>query len=229
MVHAARASTASAPAPPSAPHPLIDGTAIRNARNCPENNALHFSNRPKTPCFSARFSRVLRSRNHHSPVTYHASRLTTHQTLLTNHAFLIATQILDIHLTRSQQTRKHFLIATKFDISAPHFTNHHSPIAPFLFNTNKPHRIIILMRPLLKTKEKQFSIQYKFALRDIGLPTEAATSLPLRPELNRFLRRSRANYLKIEIPFEVSDAANLVCAGSDSALRSRPNRPATQH
>jgi hypothetical protein len=39
--------------------------------------------------------------------------------------FLIAIQILNIELTRSQQTRKHFLIATKFDISAsvPHL-NH---------------------------------------------------------------------------------------------------------
>ena len=100
---------------------------------------------------------------------------------------------------------------------------------PFLFDTNKPHKIIILPSALLKTKEKQFSIQYKFTLRDIGLPSEAATSLPLHPEPNRFLRRSRANYLKIEIPFEVNDAANLVCAGSDPALRSRPERPATQH
>jgi hypothetical protein len=85
------------------------------------------------------------------------------------------------------------------------------------------------MRPLLKTKEKQFSIQYKFLLRDISLPTEAATSLRLRPELNRFLRGSRANYLKIEIPFEVDDAANLVRGGSDSALRPGPERPTTQH
>jgi hypothetical protein len=47
MVHAARASTATAPAPLSPRHPLIDVTAIRNARNYPENNALNFSNRPK--------------------------------------------------------------------------------------------------------------------------------------------------------------------------------------
>jgi len=185
MVHAARASTASAPAPLSTRQFLIGHAAIRNARNSPENNALDFSNRLKTANCSARFSPVLRSRNHQSRIAGHASPSANHQSLLTNHAFL--------------------------------------------FNTNKPHRSTILMRPLLKTKEKQFSIQYKSALRDIGLPTEAAPSLSLRPELNRFLRRSRANYLKIEIPFEVNDAASLVCAGSDSALRSSPKRPATQH
>ena len=52
MVHAARASTASATAPPSARHPLINGTAIRNARNSPENNPLHFSNQLKNACES---------------------------------------------------------------------------------------------------------------------------------------------------------------------------------
>ena len=39
---------------------------------------------------------------------------------------------------------------------------------PFLFRTNKPHKINILPRALLKTKEKQFSIQYKFAVGSIG-------------------------------------------------------------
>ena len=92
MVHAARASTASAPAPPSARHPLIDGTAIRNGRNSPENNALNFSNRLKTASFSARFSHVLRSKHQRSPVTHHASGFTNHQSLLTNHAFLIASE-----------------------------------------------------------------------------------------------------------------------------------------
>src|ERR1700733_2774155 len=185
MVHAARASTASARGPLSNRHFLIGHAAIKNACNSPENNALNFSNRLKTANCRARFSHVLRSRNHQSRIAGHVSPSTNHQSPLPNHAFL--------------------------------------------FNTNKPHRITILMRPLLKTKEKQFSIQYKFALREIGLSTEAATSLPFRPELNRFLRRSRASYLKIEIPFEVNDAASLVCAGSDPALRSRPERPATQH
>jgi len=60
MVYAARASTASAPAPLSTRHFLIGHAAIKNARNSPENNALHFSNRLKTAICSARFSRVLR-------------------------------------------------------------------------------------------------------------------------------------------------------------------------
>ena len=60
MVHAARASTASAPAPLSTRHFLIGHAAIKNARNSPENNVLHFSNRLKTAICSARFSRVLR-------------------------------------------------------------------------------------------------------------------------------------------------------------------------
>jgi hypothetical protein len=96
---------------------LIGYAAIKNARNFPENNALNFSNRLKTANCSARFSRVLRSKSHHSRVTYQVSRFTTHRCL-----------------------------------------------APFLFDTNKPHKIITPPSALLKTKEKQFSIQYKFAV-----------------------------------------------------------------
>src|SRR5579863_1508210 len=72
--------------------------------------------------------------------------------------------------------KNHFLIASFSGGFAParrggpaphHPTHRHSPIAPFLFNTNKPSKITTLSRALLKTKEKQFSIQYKFALRGI--------------------------------------------------------------
>ena len=72
--------------------------------------------------------------------------------------------------------RKLFLIASFSGISAParrggpapHPANHLSLITrhcltSFLFDTNKAHRIMIPMRAPLKTKEKQFSIQYKFA------------------------------------------------------------------
>ena len=92
MFHAARASTASAPAPRSSRHFLIPRSRIKNTHNSPESNALNFSNRLKTANCSARFSHVLRSTNHHSRVTHRASRLTTHQSLLTNHAFLIASR-----------------------------------------------------------------------------------------------------------------------------------------
>src|SRR5580693_1935925 len=66
------ASTAPAPLPSR--HFLLPRSGIKNARNSPENNALNFSNRLKTANCSARFSRVLRSRIHHSPVTHHVSR-----------------------------------------------------------------------------------------------------------------------------------------------------------
>jgi hypothetical protein len=46
----------------------------------------------------------------------HPSSLVTHYWL---RSFLIATQVLDIELTHSQQTRKHFLIATIPGVSAP--------------------------------------------------------------------------------------------------------------
>jgi hypothetical protein len=173
-------------------HFLTGRAAIKNARKSPENNALHFSNRLKTAICSARFSQVLRSKNRESPVTHGASRFTNHQSLLTNHAFLIASrQILKIELAHSQQMRKHFLIATFSRISAPHLTNHHSPVATFLFNTNKAHRIIILVRALMKTKEKQFSIQYKFALRDICLP------MPLAPQHVSISAQAKATLTKL--------------------------------
>jgi hypothetical protein len=81
-----------APAPLSTHHFLIGCAAIKNARNSPENNALHFSNRLKTAICSARFSRVLRSNNHESRVARHRSHFTTHQSLLSNRAFLIASE-----------------------------------------------------------------------------------------------------------------------------------------
>ena len=63
--------------------------------------------------------------------------------------------------------KKHFLIAS-FSGSfapAPRLTSRDPRIAPpFLFNTNKAHRIIIPICTLMKTKEKDFSIQYKSAL-----------------------------------------------------------------
>ena len=92
MVHAARASTASAPAPLHTRHFLIGCPPIKNARNSPENNALNFSNRLKNACFGARLSHVLGPEHHESRVAGHGSRFTTHQSLLTNHAFLIASE-----------------------------------------------------------------------------------------------------------------------------------------
>ena len=95
-------------------------------------------------------------------------------------ALLIGTPIrLEIDLTHSQQTRKHFLIGTIRPTSTPApLPTHHLSLIPhhrltsFLFDTNKPHKIIILVSLPLKTKEKQFSIRYKFTLRGMGMPAE---------------------------------------------------------
>src|SRR5271155_5066614 len=80
-------------------------------------------------------------------------------------------------MTENKQQRP-ILIASFSAISAParrcgpalHLAQrssliaHHCP-TPFLFDTNKAHKISILTKALLKTKEKQFSIRYKFAHR----------------------------------------------------------------
>ncbi len=112
MVHAARASAPRAATPPSTRQFLIDSTAIRDARNSPENNTLNFSNRSKIACFSAHFA------PHNSPIT------TQQSVALRLHPyfpqFLIASRPgLEIELTPSQQTRNHFLIASFSGISAP--------------------------------------------------------------------------------------------------------------
>jgi hypothetical protein len=69
---------------------LIGCAAIKNARNSPENNALHFSNRLKTANCSASFSCVLRSNNHDSRVARHGSRFTTHQSPITQFQWLVS-------------------------------------------------------------------------------------------------------------------------------------------
>ena len=114
-------------------------------------------------------------------------------------AILIASQLLEIELTCSQQTRKLFLIASFSAISAPaphHLTNHNPRIAPFLFDSNKAHKIIILTRALMKTKEKQFSIRYKFGVRSIGNPTRALRSCigALRSHSDQMRTGSRQAY-----------------------------------
>src|SRR5271170_3484157 len=111
----------------------------------------------------------------------HAARASTASVpapLPTRHFLIASRQILKIKLNHSQQTRKHFLIASFSVISAParrggpapHLTHRSSRFTQpclnsFLFSTNKPPRIIIPLRAPLKTKEKQFSIPYKFGPR----------------------------------------------------------------
>jgi len=106
-------------------------------------------------------------------------------------AFLIGTAIrLETDLTHSQQTRKHFLIGTirSTFASVPPLTHYFSLIThhcftSFLVDTNKPHKIIILVSLPMKTKEKQFSIQYKFAVR--GTCNLACASFSRTHELQR--------------------------------------------
>ena len=76
---------------------------------------------------------------------------------------LIATQILDFALTRSQQTRKHFLIATISGIAlpAPRFTHHsllvtRPCLTSFLFDTNERAR---KKSNLFKTNKKTFLLR----------------------------------------------------------------------
>ncbi len=92
-------------------------------------------------------------------------------------ALLIGTgSRLEIDLTHSEQTRKHFLIGTirPTFTSAPLLTHHLSLLTrdfltSFLFDTNKPNKIIILVSRPMKTKEKRVSIRYKFGIRGIAL------------------------------------------------------------
>jgi len=161
MVNAARASAARATARPSTRHLRIGRAAIKIARNSPENNALNFSDRPKRACFRTHLA------PRSSPITTRKSAAASSKPCFPQ--FLISSRpILDIELTRSQQTRKHFLISSFSGISAPapHLDNHDSRIAPFLFDTNGIHKIIVLM----KTREKRLSVRYKFAFCRTPLP-----------------------------------------------------------
>jgi hypothetical protein len=126
---------------------------------------------------------------------------THNSSLIANHCpipqFLIATRPgLEIKVTRSQQTRKHFLIATFFGTlpPAPRLTHHsslitHHCLTPFLFDTNKTHRIIILMRTLLKTNEKQFSIRYKLRFAILARTTNHDSQVTNHDAQRNWLRR----------------------------------------
>ena len=87
---------------------------------------------------------------HYSPITNHHSRISNRYT-----------KLLEIELTRSQQTRKHFLIAIICPTFTPalQFADKDFRMTPFLFATNGIRKIVVLM----KTKEKRVSIRYKFS------------------------------------------------------------------
>ena len=150
-------------------HLLIGSAAIRNDRNSSVISTKCISNRYKFACLRARCSRFLHSTNHQP---HRATPL-----------FLIAGEkILKTELTPSISIPNAVLIAgvcaTFSPAAAPLFTHHlslityhcltHHRLTSFLFDTNKPHKIIILVSLPMKTKEKQLSIRYKFALRAAG-------------------------------------------------------------
>src|SRR5271167_380081 len=179
-------------------HLLIGCAAIRNARNSCAINTKYSSNRYKFGCLRARCSRFFHSTNHQphratQPFLIAGVCATFAPAPL--RAFLIGTPFrLKSDLTHSQQTRKHFLIGTirsKF-ISVPPLTRcsslitHHC-LTTFLFGTNQPHKIIILVSVPVKTKEKRLSIRYKFALRAAGAanyPLPITTHPSLIPPTN---------------------------------------------
>ncbi len=142
-----------------------------------------------------------------SPISHRSASTSSHW-LSNRHS-----RRLEIDLTHSQQTRKHFLIGTICPtfFSAPFFSHSlrlitHHCLTPFLFDTNKPHKIITLM----KRKEKPHSIRYKFALRATHNPILAAsravfyTSPPLIASVlsGRTVqtRPSRARLPRCELP-----------------------------
>jgi hypothetical protein len=131
---------------------LINYAAIRIARKFHKNNVLAFSDRLKFACSGAVSSPYQR------PVTNHEAFLASSHARFSR--LLIATQILEIKPTRSQQTRKHFLIATFSGNSAPEpHLAHHSPLIThqclmsFLFDTNERTR---KKANLFTTNKKQF-------------------------------------------------------------------------
>ncbi len=127
MVNSARASAPCAPSPPSPNQSL----AKHNRKPTQDIENKHL--RPKS---IASFCRDF------------APGAPPDQSLLSTHGFLIASrQLLENELTRSQQTRKHFLIATFSGLSAPapRLTHHsslitHHYLTSFLFDTNKQTR-----------------------------------------------------------------------------------------
>jgi hypothetical protein len=183
MVNATRASATRATTPPSprraktSHHHLVSARpAISNRHKMQLESSVTSrkqttapnSNRHRFCPKSAPAPRPPAATTQNSPITAPKSATVSSHPLFP--FSVIATQILDIEPIRSQQTRKHFLIARFSGISAPtpDVTNHYSRTESFLFDTNKTPRIIILIRTLMKTKEKRFSIRYKFALRGIG-------------------------------------------------------------
>ena len=210
MVHAARASNASAPAPPSP----IQSLAKHNRK--PSQLAENNHQRPKSiasfsplfcPCAAPRRSQLKhppasnRNKFAHSGVGRpmpRVCRFTNHQSLLTNHAFLIATrQLLEINPTHSQQRRKHFL----FDTNERFF--------PRLYRIESLH---FPSRPSPDCSVSPPPADDPFAHQNSTCPTSAW--------------RVRAPHVNIRVRLLLLDApSGTVCTGIDQGCKDRARKP----
>ena len=138
----------------SSPHFLIAGEKILKTEltpSVPSPNAFLIAGDfpPFSPAATPRNSNRL-----HQPIRNRSNPFTTNEKRFSNRYYL-----------------PHFFLP------APRFTHHlslvtHRCLTSFLFDTNGTHKIVAP----LKTKEKQVSIRYKFALRGTGLPAEGGQS-----------------------------------------------------
>ncbi len=118
---------------------LIGSTAIRNLRIPLKPHDMFFSNRSKRACLRSRLAQVSHTMNRQS---HHTTR-----------AFLIATQLLEIELTSSQQTRKLFLIASfcvHFANATGLATGHSS-----LITAHSTHHLHLRRRTILQAVQHQ--------------------------------------------------------------------------
>jgi hypothetical protein len=121
---------------------------------------------------------------HHSPVTTHQLRI-SNRWYLPHFFFARVTTSTSNRYTYPIKNRPNSLsantkcISNRYDSSNSHLraalqsslvANACHRLTPFLFATNKPRKIIILLSSPMKTKEKQLSIRYKWSLRGTGLP-----------------------------------------------------------
>ena len=202
MVDAAHVSATRATTPPSPCRAKISHRHLVSAR--PANSNRHKmqlessvtsrkqttapnSNRHKFCPKPAPSLRAPATTTHASPLT--APKSATVSSIPLFPFSLIATQILDFALTRSQQTRKHFLIATISGIAlpAPRFTHHsslvtHPCLTSFLFDTNERAR---KKSNLFKTNKKTFLLRTLERFSGVLFDTFA------RPSIYSFLPATR--------------------------------------
>jgi hypothetical protein len=146
------ASKGSSTAPPSPRHFLIPRIGIKITRNSPENNALHFSNRPK----SARSGAP--SASHNSPLATqkisHPQLVSVLPAISNRHKLQLESSVTSRKQTTAPNSNRHkFSPNSAPALRGPAVTTHQSPITPFLFDTNERAR---KTSNLFKTNKKTF-------------------------------------------------------------------------